>query len=1089
MTFRNFLLSLLCMSGFTAGGFAQSATTGQIIGTVTDATGAFVPSAQVTVSVGGQQRTVTSDRAGFYRFAQLPPGTYDLHFAAAGFAGADRNGVVVEITQTTTLSPQLAVAGSTTVVQVSSEAPQVDATDATTGQVISEREVHDLPLPTRNFEQLLALSPGTTSNVARNTALGRGDSDINVNGQQATSNNVQIDGIQVNSIGTNSTPNIAVPSPDAIGQFIVQTSLYDATQGRNTGGNVALVTKSGSNKIHGAVFEFFRNEDLNATDFFYKRTNPGVRPILRRNQYGATIGGPLWKDHTYLFLSYQGTREENGEDNVDSLATLNIPQGLTSNRSTAALTALAAAQGVTAISPTALGLLQAVLPGGQFAIPSASGIGCTGGTCPTTESALSTFREEQFDINLDHDFSAKDHLAAHVFSANSPQLQGLSAFLGANPFQAPGFGANLYFRNRLISLNETHVFGPNWLNSAYAGFSRIKAYSKPQEPFSNAQFGIGNPLAARFPGLATIAVTGLFTVGSGALIDEHSVTGTFQFNDTLTWTHGRNNMRVGGDAYLQRLDFLFNFFSRGEIIVNNFQQFLQGGTPASPLTGLLGNGVPDRGYRAVDADAFIQDDFRITPKLTLNGGLRFQRFGGFHDIRGRLVNFDPNTFLANHTTACTAAAPCTAPGNGFTLLSGSQTINPDVYNVAPRVGFSAQPLGTDKLVVRGGFGIYFDRFSSRIANLQIFDYPYDIVGVGLGNFTATFPNLANLSFPLAPVVPSPIPFYYFGVPLPGTQTPVSGLYIAKSFTAPYDYQYNFGFQYQPLRQSVFELNYVGAKGTHLLNVATLDQSNAPAVIQASGFSNNKALNGLDLAQSNAASNFNSLQLSYARHSKHLQSLVSYTYSKSLDNYSGGPENELAAEPGDQNNLASQYGPSDFDRTQRAVISGVYDAGKVYKGESHLVSQAANGWGGAIISVFQTGLPFSVTCISGNTLYNRADLVSGTRPGYTGSAESRLTNYFNVGAFSPTCTNTAPFGTSSRNLLRGPGQKDVDLSLIKHFPLSEDRNVEFRSELFNVFNFANFANPNNNVLVPSTVGTINQSAGGPRIIQFALKLNY
>ena len=249
------------------------------------------------------------------------------------------------------------------------------------------------------------------------------------------------------------------------------------------------------------------------------------------------------------------------------------------------------------------------------------------------------------------------------------------------------------------------------------------------------------------------------------------------------------------------------------------------------------------------------------------------------------------------------------------------------------------------------------------------------------------------------------------------------------------------------------------------------------------------MNGLDLAQSNAASNYNSLQLSFNRRSSHLQSLVSYTYQKSLDNNSGAPENELAALPGDQSSLQSQYGASDFDRTQRFVISGVYDAGKVYKGDSALAKEAVNGWGAAMISVFQTGLPFSVNCISGSALYNRADVVPGANPRYGGSAESRLNTYFNKAAFAPTCTNTAPYGTSSRNLIRGPGQKDVDFSLIKHFPIGENRNVEFRSELFNIFNFANFANPNNNVLVPSTLGVINSSAAGPRVIQFALKLNY
>jgi hypothetical protein len=1087
-------LLLVCALYFTATASAQSSTTGQILGTITDRTGAVVPGAAVTLGApSGQQRTTTTDREGLYRFSQLAPGTYTLIFAASGFAMTTQQGVVVEVTQTTTISPQLAAAGATTTVQVMSEAPLVDSTASTTGRVIGEREVHDLPLPTRNFQQLLTLSPGTVASVSNNTALGRGDSDIDVNGQQATSNNVQIDGIQVNSIGTNSTPNIAVPSPDAIREFIVQTSLYDATQGRNTGGNVAVVTRSGVNRIHGTAFEFFRNEAFNANDFFLKRSGQR-RPELRRNQFGGTIGGPLWKDRTFLFLSYQGSREKNGASVTNSISFLNIPTGLTSDRSTATLSAYAASLGVPTVNTAALGLLQAKLPTGQYAIPSASRGGtqsCSGALCvsQTALSSLSTYHEEQFNINLDHNITGKDHLSARFFSSNIPQLQGINTFLGANPFQTPGFGGVLYFRNRVISLNETRVISPDIVNDFHAGFSRIKGYSHPQEPFTNAQFGINNPLASQYPGLATIQVNGLFTVGSGVLVDQHSVTGTFQFADTLTWSHGRQTIRIGGDVYRHRVDFAFNFFSRGEILVSSFQQFLAGGTPTSTVTGLLGNGLRDRGYRATDADAFLQDDIRVTPNLTVNAGLRFQRYGGFSDIRGRLVNFDPSVFLANHTTACTQAAPCTAPNDGFTMLSGNQTLNRDQYNVAPRVGFSLKPTGRDNVVVRGGFGIYFDRFSARIANLQIFNYPYDIVGLGLGSLQSSFPNLANLTFPLVPTVPSLIPFYFFGAPLAGTQTPVSGLYVDKNFSSPYTYQYNLGVQYSPFSDYLIEVGYVGAKGAHLINVATLGQTNAPAVIAASGFSSNKALNGLDIAQSNAAANYNSLQASLTkRFDKHLSLLGSYTYSKSLDNNSGALENELAALPGDQNNLQTQYGPSDFDRTQRVVISGVYDIGTAYKGDSHLLAQAANGWGSAMIATFQSGTPYSVTCISGSALYNRADIVPGVNPKLSGSTQSRLGGYFNTSAFKPSCANTAPYGTSSRNMLRGPGQKDVDFSVIKHFPISETSNIELRSELFNIFNFANFANPNNNVAALG-VGTISATSAGPRVIQFALKANF
>ena len=497
---------------------AQTSTTGAILGVVRDAKDAVVQSATVTLSnEAGAERTLTTDSAGGFDFVQLPPETYVLTVTSPGFADFKAEHLDVRVTQTIELSPVLNIAGTSTIVTVTTQEALANTTNAVNGRVIDETEVPGLPLPTRNFEQLLSLSPGTVAGLPNNTALGRGDSDIDVNGQQATSNNVLIDGTQVNSIGTNSTPNIAVPSPDAIREFIVQTSLYDATQGRNTGGNVALVTKGGTNRFHGNVFEFFRNEDLNANDFFLKRGGQ-PRPLLRRNQFGATLGGPIFRDKAFFFLSYQGQQEKNGASVVNSISSLDIPTGLTADRSTATLTAYANSIGIAGINPVALGLLQAKLPNGQFAIPSASTKGlqtCSavlaGGTVPvcaaqTSLSSLSTYKENQFNINIDHNFSLNDTLTARAFSANSPTVQGIISFLGANPFQAPDFGGILNFRNRVISIDETHIFRSNMLNDAHFGFSRIKGVSSPQEPFTNAQFGISNSLAGQFPGLATIQV-------------------------------------------------------------------------------------------------------------------------------------------------------------------------------------------------------------------------------------------------------------------------------------------------------------------------------------------------------------------------------------------------------------------------------------------------------------------------------------------------------------------------------------------------------------------------------------------------------
>jgi Carboxypeptidase regulatory-like domain/TonB-dependent Receptor Plug Domain len=266
---------------------AQTATTGQIAGQIVDPQGAVMVGARVTLtSEAGVTRETASDGAGHYRFVLLPPGTYKLTVKAAGFKPRGLENVSVKITETTTVDVQLGVAGVSETVNVSGEAPLVQSTSSTSGRVIEDTQIRQLPLPTRNFQQLLTLSPGAIASLSNNTELGRGDTNIDVNGQRTTSNNVVIDGTPINSPGTNSTGNLSVPAPDTIQEFIVQTSLYDATQGRNSGGNVAVVTKSGTNEFHGSGYEYLRNDSLNANDWFLKRAGQG-RPRLMRNQFGA----------------------------------------------------------------------------------------------------------------------------------------------------------------------------------------------------------------------------------------------------------------------------------------------------------------------------------------------------------------------------------------------------------------------------------------------------------------------------------------------------------------------------------------------------------------------------------------------------------------------------------------------------------------------------------------------------------------------------------------------------------------------------------------------------------------------------------
>ncbi|MGA9528645.1 MAG: carboxypeptidase regulatory-like domain-containing protein [Terriglobales bacterium] len=1084
------ICSLLVCAGIA---LAQSPTTGEIAGQVLDPQGAAVAGASVTLTApSGQVREIKTDSSGRYRFPLLDPGSYSLNVQAQGFAAAARKGAQVRITETTPLDVHLTVAGARESVSVVAE-PVVVQDNDTEGRVIGDKQVNQLPLPTRNYTQLLALSPGAVSSLPNNAELGRGDADINVNGQRSTSNNVIIDGTEANSPGTNSTPSLTVPPPDAIEEFIVQTSMYDASQGRNSGGNVAVVTKSGTNKLHGNVFEYFRNDAFNANDFFLNQAGDS-RPELKRNQFGFTLGGPIIHDKTFFFIAYQGTRERNGTSPTYSLGTTLIPQDLTNDRSTTTLTNMALNDYGVALNPVSLGLLQAKLPSGQYAIPSAS-MPAAGSTAlaVTPISGVSRFTEDYFNANIDHQVTSKNKLSGKFLFSNDPEYQAIYGFLGANPNEVPGYGGTLSFHNRLLSLSDTHIFNSHLVNEARFGFSRIREISTPQEPFTNADFGITNPLAAQYPGLATIEVTGLFTIGSSGLADNKSVTQTWQGQDTVSYTAGRHFLRFGGQFRRYDIDFYFHAFSRGEILFNDFQDFLAGGSPSAVDVSLLGDGVPDRGFRASDGGWFIQDDFHVAPKFTLNAGLRLDHFGGYSEIRGRFSSFNAAAFATN-TMPCTLAAPCT---KGISLGTPSEQLNPSKFNVSPRIGFAWSPRSQNDLSIRGGFGMYYDRFSSRFANLQVFNYPYDTVATGLftaGFFGTPFPNLAGVTFPLPAQAPSPIPLLIDGV-VPYEQNPINGFFAAPNMKTPYIMDYNFDVQYSFANSWLMDMGYVGNRGNHLINLYNFNQGVPPsptAPYTLDGFSNNKALFGFDQVQTEAESSYNALQTSLTKHFNHgLQFLASYTWSHSIDNNSGNnmpnAESELEPLPGDQQNLRSQLGTSDFDRKHRFVFSGVYDLPKFYNG-SGFAKSLANNWETNGMVVLQTGLPFTVVCTDGSDLNNRADLVPGVPPvTSSGSTVSRLNDYFNSAAF--TCGgNAPPFGTSPRNFLRGPGQKNVDFSVVKFFPISEVSKVEFRAEFFNIFNFVNFQQPNTNALVPS-VGTISATSAGPRIIQFALKYNF
>lgn len=1096
--------------------FAQG-TTGQISGTITDQNGAVVSGATVKVTnlETNLSRSTSTNSDGVYSFQILPPARYSVEVSASGFKTYKAE-VSVNITQTTTFDAQVAVGDVGDVVTV--EAPLAQVETSQNGRVVTGETLRQLPLPTRNFQQLLTLSTGAQSSLSNSTDLGRGDATISVNGQRTTSNSVRINGIDANSIGTNSTPNIAVPATDAIQEFIVQTSLYDASNGRNAGGNVEAVTRGGSNDFHGNVYYFLRNKALNANEPFIKARGL-AKPVATRNQYGGTLGGRIVKDRVFFFGSYQGTRERNGVSLLNSLTSPIVPAGLTDSNRTAAGLATTFGIPVANINPVAVNVLNARLPSGQFAIPS-SGVANAANpfaTVTVPQSGVSRFRENQFNANGDFIFTDKHNLSAKFFVADNPTFQANYNFagLGNGERQLIGFGGDLTIKQKLYSITDTYIFSPNIVNQFRFGFNRLRVTSVPEEPFSAASLGITNPLASQFAGAPTIRVLGTnsaFFFGGSTLADQSSRINGYSFGDTLSWTAGNHRLRFGGEFRKSTVKFYFNAFSRGQLLFASFQDFLTGGSLSfATLTNglsLIGSGTFDRSFRVSDASGFVQDDWKISRRLTINLGLRYDFYGLPVDVDGRLVNLIPSQ-LRIGTTASPAAPP-----NGLVQAKGGQiagvptvekTLVPvDKNNFAPRFGFAYLLDEKLNLVMRGGYGIYYDRISTRYANTQLFNYPYFTLPVSVVS-PIVFTGLRPFSAPFFPV-PTPSSFPLNGAIPTSTGAAVSGVFVDPELKTPYIQQFNFGFQMQFLKNYLFDIGYVGNKGTHLLQIITLNQPvynratntftnplGAGTIISA----NKNVTGGIQQVQTTSLSNYNSLQMSLTRRfANGMQFLASYTYGKSIDYYSGSALNELSNIPGDQYDWRTNRGRSDFNREQRFVISGVYDLPNLVS-KSSTAKWLVNNWQIAGVAVFQSGLPFSVVDSNDTSIISRANYnqaFTGNNLYTSGDVSQRLNQYFNTSAFtlsrfgSATFDPNKPYGNSQRNVLTGPGQKNVDISFIKLLPFNERFRGEFRAEFFNVFNWVNYANPNNNI-AGANFGRIERASAGPRVIQFAFKLGF
>src|SRR5436190_10983386 len=590
-------ISVLLVAGLSlmlaVGASSQTQTTGRVTGTVKDTQGAVIVGAEESIvnPATGDRHSASTDSSGTYSILQLPRATYVVNIHAPGFSPAVFHDVAVGLAETSTINASLTVARSSAEITVNDAPPPVRSDSSALASTIDSRTLESLPLPTRNVLQLLTTAPGVSAPLTNNSAIGRNSPNVSVDGTRVTQNSYVINGVDANNIALHDFADLAVPAPESVSEVKVQTSMYDASVGGAGGGTVQVVTKSGSNSLHGGAYEYFRNEVFNANDPNLKAVGL-ARPEMKRNVYGGELGGPLRKGKAFFFASYQGTREANGATAQSLYKNVLIDPELTNDRSAATLLNTYASAGVTSIDPVALALLNFKLPNGQFLIPTPQ---TPDGT--VTGTALSTYHEEQFNANLDYRLGARDSLAAKFFFANAPLFNALGGAQFDGGSGLPGFGTDVDVDNRVLSLEEIHSFSNTSMNQLRLGYNFIARNELPRETLRDADLGMQRITAGSDPGLPLIILAGFGSAGIGTpFISLQASAPSTSLFDTVSLQRGQHNIRAGGE--IRHSEWRVpqgNVGSHGIIAFNTFTNFLTGVSDFSDLS----TGLPHRDFRRI----------------------------------------------------------------------------------------------------------------------------------------------------------------------------------------------------------------------------------------------------------------------------------------------------------------------------------------------------------------------------------------------------------------------------------------------------------------------------------------------------------
>ncbi len=1119
--------------------FAAGAT-GRIVGSVVDSSGSPIPNAKVVITNEGTNQVVSdvSDGSGNFTFPTLPTGNYSVRVESAGFQAYVQRGIVLEVDQNVTVRAPLTVGSVSETVEVSSAPPAINLVDATVSHVVDQQRVVDLPLNGRDSLQLQYIMPGVSYDN-NNVSHGQGQHEgVVVNGNRPGSNYYLLDGVDMTDNYLSTAP--VFPAPDALQEFDIQTSNFTAQYGRNSGGLVNTVSRSGTNAFHGGAFEFFRNTVLNSRNFFANPDEP--KPAFKLNQFGGFLGGPIIKDKMFFFGYYQGTRQRRDETQTINQVLTQAQRPDLNGNGTVDLTGLNGSNAIDPltnkpypnnpvidpqtgkpfggpiaadrIDPTALRFVQRFMP-----LPNNGANGYSFNS-PVANNQ-DNLNEDQYLARVDRTFNQKNVVFGRYFF-NQDTSNGLG---GGN---APNRPHLKYFRNQNVAIDWTHTFSPNLINTAVFGFTRVAHHRGPTESVGWQE--LGGPAGQSAPGTLSdlfVSVNGSVNAGGDGVFVQNRQ--TWQYTDSLNYIIGKHTLTFGGDYRREASNRVEDYATDPNF---SFNGLYSGNALVDLLLGLPSNfnqqtEVSSR-LRHNAFDAFAQDNYKVTSNVTLDVGIRWEPFILPVDNQNDQTCFDP-TFSRQSTYYPNAPKGLTFPGppvGSGSLGSGDAGCPrggvPNRYgNVAPRIGVNVDPFKNGKTSIRAGYGVFWDQARliawNRFSTAQPYDSNITINALPNGSPASLTGNQIFASSGRANPFPFVIPRTQaeraaFQFPVQSAETVFS-----PNFNQGYTQQFNLTVSQELAKDYNLTVSYIGNKGTHLFisreyNYAPLSTfiQNTPinpdtgAPYEPIAYNNRDDVlaerrrlstvstcssggvagpcyGPTEMLENTGYSNYNSLQVEINhRFSRGFSLLGSYVYAKYLDIFSYTAEGGNG--PRNPENFAQSYGPSDNDVRHRVTTSYIYALPKLKTGNS-LLSGVVNGWQNQGIITAQTGSPFSIGAQTNSAATGVGSELADAVPGVSSKIANRGVNgYFNTAAF----RNAAPgtVGTTGRNLLYGPSLVNVDMSLFKEFNVHEHGKVQFRAELFNLFNHPNFFNPDATV-GDGSFGRLT-SARDPRVSQFALK---